>query len=319
MRIIRAIGAAAIGDRGATAALGNFDGVHRGHRAVIEHARDAAPGAPLAVVTFEPHPRRFFQPDAPPFQLMTPETRARRLARIGVDRLFVLDFDAALAALSPRAFCADVLSGRLGLAHVTVGADFRFGAKRAGDVATLRAEGERLGFGVSVAPLLGDDTGEISSSAIRAALTEGRPADAARMLGHWHRIEGPVLHGEKRGRTLGYPTANLDLDFLMPPRFGVYAVAADVLDGPHEGAYFGVASLGVRPMFGENRPNLETFLFDFAGDLYGARISVALVAFQRPEARFASVDELIAQMDEDAAEARRNLLAAGLVATGRRG
>jgi len=309
MRIIRGAAAAQAGDRGATAAMGNFDGVHRGHRAVIDLARNARPDAPLGVVTFTPHPRRFFAPDAPPFELMDFNTKARRLEMLGVDLLFALDFDAALAAMTPRAFCEQILNAALGLAHVTVGADFCFGAKRAGDGATLRAESARLGFGVTLATLVADGDAEISSTAIRAALADGRPEDAARMLGHWHRIEGVVGHGDKRGRDLGYPTANIALGALALPRFGVYAVKVDVLDGPHRGSHGGVASLGVRPMFGEGRPNLEVFLFDFAGDLYGARLSVALVAFQRPEARFDSVPAFIAQMDADAAEARARLAA----------
>jgi riboflavin kinase/FMN adenylyltransferase len=307
MRIIRGAGAARPEDRGAAAALGNFDGVHLGHRAVVEAARAAQPDAPLGVVTFDPHPRRWLQPDAAPFELTTLETKARRLGLLGVERVFALRFDGALAAMTPAMFCERILADALGLAHVAVGADFRFGARRAGDAETLRAEGARLGFGVTVAPLVEDGAGEFSSTAIRAALREGRPEDAKRMLGHWHRIEGPVLHGEKRGRSLGYPTANMSIEGLMPPRFGVYAVLVDVLDGPHAGPHGGVASLGVRPMFGENRPNLETYLFDFAGDLYGARLSVALVHFQRPEMRFDGLDALIAQMRRDEAEARARL------------
>jgi riboflavin kinase/FMN adenylyltransferase len=307
MRVVRGAHSALAEDRGATAALGNFDGVHRGHRSVIEAARAARPDAPLAVVTFDPHPRRFLKPDAPPFELMTFGAKAHRLAKMGVERLFVLPFDADLAALTPRAFCQEILTRRLGLAHVAVGADFCFGRNRAGDVATLAAEGARLGFGVTAAPLIADGDHDISSSAIRRALREGRPEEAARVLGHWHRIEGRVLHGDKRGRDLGYPTANMGLEGLMVPRYGVYAVLADVLDGPHAGAYRGVASLGVRPMFGENAANLETHLFDFAGDLYGAELSVALVAFQRPELTFESVDALVAQMAEDAREARARL------------
>ncbi|TVQ56052.1 MAG: bifunctional riboflavin kinase/FAD synthetase [Rhodobacteraceae bacterium] len=309
MRIIRGVEATLPEDRGATAALGNFDGVHLGHRHVIDVARAAQPEAPLAVVTFDPHPRRFFNPDAPPFQLTDAETKARRLEKMGVERLFLLGFDAALAALTPAAFCEDVLARGFGLAHVAVGADFCFGKGRAGTAETLREQGARLGFGVSVVDLLAGETEPMSSSAIRAALADGRPEDAARMLGHWHRIEGPVLHGDKRGRTLGYPTANMALAGLMPPRFGVYAVRVDVLDGPHAGVYDGVASLGVRPMFGVNEPNLETCLFDFAGDLYGARLSVALVSFIRPELAFETVEALVGRMAQDSAEARRRLAA----------
>ncbi len=309
MRTIRGRDATPAALRGATAALGNFDGVHLGHRAVIETARAGAPDAPLGVVTFAPHPRRFFAPDAPPFELMTAEIKERRLAKLGVEALFAIDFDMALSRMSAEEFCAEVLAGRLGLRHVAVGADFCFGAGRRGTAETLRAEGARLGFGVSVAPLRAEAGREVSSTAIRAALAEGRPGDAAAMLGHWHRIEGPVLHGDKRGRTLGYPTANMAIEGLMPPRPGVYAVLVDVLDGPCAGAYPGVASLGVRPMFELDRPSLETHLFDFAGDLYGATLSVALVAWLRPEARFGGLPALVAQMDADSAEARRRLAA----------
>lgn len=295
--------------RDAVAPIGNFDGVHLGHRSVIDQARAEARrrGVPLGVVTFEPHPRQFFAPEAPPFRLTDSATRARRLEKLGVDVLFELGFDAGLAALSAEDFARDVIAGGLGLSHVVVGADFRFGKGREGDVATLDELGRRFGFGVSVAALVGDEEGEISSTSIRSALSAGRPQDAARMLGHWHRIEGLVSHGEKRGRDLGFPTANLPLAGLHLPRFGVYAVLVDVLDGPHAGSYRGAASLGVRPTFGVNAPNLEIHLLDFAGDLYGARLSVALVAFQRPELAFDGVEALVAQMHADCDESRRLL------------
>lgn len=302
----RAIGP---GDRGAAVAMGNFDGVHLGHQSVLAlaHAAAARLGAPFGVVTFEPHPRTFFAPTAPAFRLMAAEARAHRLEKLGVERLYELPFDAALASLDPEAFVADVLDDGLGVAHVVVGADFRFGKGRTGDTATLAALGRARGIGVTIAPLVCDEQGDFSSSAIRAALSEGRPEEAARILGHWHRIEGPVLHGDARGRTLGFPTANLALDGLHPPRFGVYAVLVDVLTGPHRGRYRGVASIGVRPTFGDNRANLEVHLFDFAGDLYGAELSVALVAFQRPELRFDDVGALVGQMEADAEEARARL------------
>ena len=290
---------------GASVALGNFDGVHLGHQSVIDLAR--RPGAPLGIVTFEPHPREFFAPHAPPFRLMNAEARSNRLARLGVERLFTLPFGPDLAGLSAEAFAAEVLRDGLGVSHVVVGEDFCFGKGRSGTAPMLADMGRQMGFDVTIAPLLGGDSGAVSSTAIRAALTEGRPTDAARMLGHWHRIDGAVMHGEKRGRELGYPTANMSIEGLHPPRFGVYAVKIDVLIGPHQGTYEGVASLGVRPMFGENRPNLETFIFDFNGDLYGASLSVALVAFLRGEVKFDSVDALIAQMDRDSANARAAL------------
>ncbi|MBI1219086.1 MAG: bifunctional riboflavin kinase/FAD synthetase [Rhodobacteraceae bacterium] len=296
-------------DRGASVAMGNFDGVHRGHQAVIDLARTNARqiGAPLGIVTFEPHPRQFFKPDTPPFRLMNAEARAHRLQKLGVERVYQIDFDAALAAMTPRAFAQDVLAQGLGVAHVVVGADFCFGKGRTGTATDLAVFGAEMGFGVTIATLIADAGAEISSTAIRAALTGGRPRDAARMLGHWHRIEGPVLHGEKRGRDLGYPTANMDISGLHPPRFGVYAVKVDVLTGPHVGTYDGAASLGVRPTFGDFAPNLETFIFDFAGDLYGADLSVALVDFLRPELTFTNLPDLIAQMEDDCTRAREIL------------
>lgn len=304
MKVIEGLNAVPEEDRGASAAIGNFDGVHRGHQAVLDLARGRGP---LGVVTFEPHPREVFAPDAPPFRLMRLGARADRLAELGVEKMFVLPFSKAFSALTAEEFCADVLAGKLGLSHVVVGADFRFGAKRAGDVDYLKDAGARLGFGVTVADLISDDAEEVSSTAIRAALSEGRVEDATRMLGHLHRIEGEVEHGEKRGREFGFPTINQSMDGLMTPRFGVYAVEIHIKDGPHEGDYRGVASLGVRPMFGENRPNLETYIFDFSGDLYGARVSVGLVKFQRPELKFDGVDALIEQMERDKQEARRIL------------
>jgi riboflavin kinase/FMN adenylyltransferase len=294
--------------RGATLAVGNFDGVHLGHQAVIDMAR-AACDAPLGVLTFEPHPREFFTPGTPPFRLMNARARANRLARLRVDRLYQLPFDATLADLSAEAFAREVLADGLGARHVVVGADFCFGKGRTGTAAMLRDFGAALGFGVTVADLVAGPSGRVSSTAIRTALAAGEARAAAQMLGHWHRIEGPVLHGEKRGRELGYPTANMALERLHLPRFGVYAVLVDVLDGPHKGSYRGAASLGVRPQFGVNVPNLETFLFDFTGDLYGATLSVALVEFLRPEARFADVTALVTQMQADCDRARALLAA----------
>jgi riboflavin kinase/FMN adenylyltransferase len=190
-----------------------------------------------------------------------------------------------------------------------VGADFCFGKGRRGTAHDLAALCQTLGIRTTIAPLVTDGGAEISSTQIRKALTEGRPRDAAAMLGHWHRIEGPVLHGEKRGRELGYPTANMALDGLHLPRFGVYAVLVDILTGPQQGSHLGVASLGVRPMFGVNSPNLETFVFDFQGDLYGQHLSIALVDFLRPELKFDGLSALITQMDADSAKARAILAA----------
>lgn len=309
MRIVRDYQFVEAADRGASAAIGNFDGVHVGHQSVIDLARAAAPHAPLGVMTFEPHPRVYFAPDAPPFRLMSRAARASRLQKLGVQRLYELPFNAGLAGLAPEEFAARVIKDGLGLAHVVVGADFCFGRGRAGTAADLAAFGAEMGFGVTVAPLLERGDATVSSTAIREALSDARPRDAAAMLGHWHRIEGPVIGGEQRGRELGYPTANMSIDGLHPPAFGVYAVLVDVLEGPHMGQYHGVASMGVRPMFGENRPNLETFVFDFSGDLYGTPLSVALVDHLRGEENFDSLEALIAQMDRDSAQARAILAA----------
>ena len=309
MRIIRDTQFAAPDDRGAAAAIGNFDGVHLGHQAVIELARTAAHkiDAPLGVMTFEPHPRSYFAPDAPPFRLMNAEARAHRLEKLGVERLYEVPFNAALVALSPRDFAQQIITDRLGLRHVVVGADFCFGKDRAGDAADLIRYGKEMGFGVTIADMVDMGDRPVSSTAIRDALSEGHPRDAAKMLGHLHRIEGEVIHGEQRGRDLGYPTANISIDGLHPPKFGVYAVRVDVLDGPHQGSYDGACSIGVRPMFGENTANAETFLFDFAGDLYGTHISVALVDFLRPELKLSSVDALVTQMGKDCDLAREIL------------
>ncbi|MCZ4367890.1 bifunctional riboflavin kinase/FAD synthetase [Sulfitobacter dubius] len=309
MRIIRDYQFVDLADRGATAAIGNFDGVHLGHRSVIELAQSAAPDAPLGVVTFEPHPREYFAPDAPPFRLMGRESRAHRLEKIGVKRLYELAFNSTLASLSPEAFARDVLHNGLGLAHVVVGADFCFGKGRAGTAEDLVRFGAQYGFGVTIAPLMERDDLTVSSTAIREALTRGETREAAAMLGHWHRIDGPVISGEQRGRELGFPTANMSIDGLHPPAFGVYAVLLDVLAGPHKGSYHGAASIGVRPMFGENKANLETYLFDFKGDLYGAPLSVGLVEHLRGEEKFDSLDALITQMGADCDRARTILAA----------
>lgn len=286
--------------------MGNFDGVHLGHQAVIDLARGTAP---LGIVTFEPHPREVFAPDSPPFRLMNAEARLNRLAKLGVQHLYELPFDKTLASLTPDAFVREVLADGLGISHVVVGADFCFGRGRAGKAGDLQTLGTAHGFQTTIAKLITRADQPISSSAIRAALTDGRPRDAAAMLGHWHRIEGEVIHGAKRGRELGYPTANMSVAGLHLPKLGVYAVKADVLTGPHKGSYNGAASLGVRPMFGVNQPNLETFIFDFTGDLYGAHLSIAFVDHLRPELKFDGLPSLMTQMAADCDQARTILSA----------
>ena len=287
--------------RGTSVAMGNFDGIHLGHQKVIDLARNHGR---LGIVTFEPHPRQVFAPDAKAFRLMNAEARANRLAKLGVDTLFELPFNKLLSGMDPDTFAGKVLAEGLGVSHVVVGADFCFGKGRAGRAQDLIRLGAVHGFGVTIADLVMDAGREVSSTAIRQALADGNPRAAAAMLGHLHRIEGEVIHGEKRGRELGYPTANMSIAGLHPPKFGVYAVKADVLSGPHAGSYLGAASLGVRPQFGGDVPNLETFLFDFIGDLYGHHLSIAFVEYLRPEMKFGGLHGLLYQMAADCTRAR---------------
>lgn len=309
MRIIRDTAFVDPSDRGAAAAIGNFDGVHIGHQAVINITRETAQtaNAPLGIMTFEPHPRSYFSKDNKAFRLMNAEAKANRLEKLGVEKLYEVPFNETLVSLTPRDFAQGIITDQLGLKHVVVGADFCFGKGRAGTTDDLTKFGAEMGFGVTIAPIVANEAGAVSSTAIRQALTDGRPRDAAAMLDHWHRIEGAVIRGDQRGRELGYPTANMSISDLHQPKFGVYAVKVDVLSGPHKGTYDGAASIGVRPMFGENQPNCETFIFDFKGDLYGTHLSVALVDFLRPELKFDGLEPLITQMDADCAQAREIL------------
>ena len=309
MRIIRDYQFVKSSDKGASVAVGNFDGVHLGHQHVIDIARlwGIKNKSPLGVLTFEPHPRSYFSPHASSFRLMSSDAKATRLNKLNVEKLYELNFNKTLSSLTPFDFAGQVISKGLGLRHLVVGKDFCFGKGRSGTVKDLISLGSSMGFEVTVAELMETEIGQVSSTSIRNALAEGRPKDAAKQLGHWHRIEGVVIGGEQRGRELGYPTANMSLDGLHLPHLGVYAVLVDVLNGEHVGSYNGVASLGVRPMFGENTPNLETFIFDFSGDLYGATLSVALVDFMRPEKKFDSLENLIDQMDKDSLKSKEIL------------
>ncbi|GLQ36063.1 riboflavin biosynthesis protein [Amylibacter marinus] len=307
MRIIRDYQFIAPEDRGAAVAIGNFDGVHLGHQAVFDLVRKVAGDAPLGILTFEPHPREYFAPDAPAFRLMSANAKAHRLEKLGIQHLYQLNFNAALSALTAEEFARDVIADALGLCHVVVGSDFKFGKNREGSAEDLIRFGAKYGFQVTTSDLLCENGEVFSSTAIRRALSEGRPEDAARMLGHWHRIEGRVIHGDQRGRELGFPTANLSIDGLHPPKYGVYAVTVDILDGPSKGRYFGAASIGERPTFGVYKPNLEVFLFDFSADIYGASISVALVDYQRPELKFDDLGALVETMNADCEQARETL------------
>ena len=290
--------------RGAAAAIGAFDGVHRGHQAVIASAREAAQrlGAPLAVVSFDPHPRRLFQPEAAPFRLMTADQMARALAPLGVDRLYLIPFDAEMAGMTDEAFARRVLSEELGVAHAAVGFDFTFGKGRSGSPALLRTYGETLGFTVSVTDRIDDASGlKLSSSAVREALKAGDMERAAAILGRPFAIQGEVIHGDKRGRTIGVPTANIAMGDYMRPAYGVYATRTRLPDGR---VIKGVANLGVRPMFEIEQPLLEVWLFDFDESLYGQTVETDLVAFLRGEMKFDGLDALKVQIEADAAAAR---------------
>ena len=296
--------------RHAVVALGNFDGVHRGHRALIKEAGNIAHASrrSLAALVFEPYPREFFRPGDPTFRLTDFRSKAHLLSELGVDDLFVLAFDAALAAKLAQDFVMEVLVEALAVSHVVVGADFRFGKGRGGDTAVLGYMGAMEGFGVTVFPPLIEEGEKISSSQIRTALREGRPEEAARLLGHPWSVEGHVAPGDKRGRTIGFPTANLKLDRVLHPAFGVYAVRAR-LHG-RETPLWGVANFGVRPTFAAPAPLLEVHLFDFSGEIYGEGLSVEFVHYLRPEKKFESLDALKAQIAADSAEARRVLAGA---------
>jgi riboflavin kinase/FMN adenylyltransferase len=309
MRIVRDWRGLSDADRGAAVAVGAFDGVHRGHQAVIAEARAAAArlGAPLGVVSFDPHPRRWFQPDAAPFRLMTVDQMAQALAPLGVDILYLLPFDGEMAGMSDAGFAEQVLAKGLGVRHAAVGFDFTFGKGRSGSPDALRTYGARLGFTVSVAGRIDDPDGlKLSSSAVREALKAGDMDRAAAILGRPFAIRGDVIHGDKRGRTIGVPTANIDLGDYMRPAYGVYAIRARLPDGR---MFDGVASLGVRPMYALETPLLEAWLFDFDGDLYGQALDVQLIAWLRGEQTFDGLDALKAQIDRDAAAARAVLSA----------
>jgi riboflavin kinase/FMN adenylyltransferase len=295
--------------RGGVFALGNFDGVHRGHRAVISRAMDRASalGVPAAVLTFEPHPRAFFDPDEPLFRLTDERNKLRLLAATGLDGALVMTFDAALARRTAQEFVDRVLVDRLAVSGVVVGYNFHFGKERAGSPGYLAAEGQRRGFAVDVAPAFTDRGRLVSSGPVREALIAGDVAEAAELLGFPWFVSATVISGDRRGRELGYPTANLRLDPGCRLRHGIYAVRVGI--GGER--YDGVASFGRRPMFASPEPLLEVFLFDFSRDLYGRSIDVAFIGWIRDEMKFVSVEALVARMDEDSRVARELLTRSG--------
>ena len=293
----------------AVLALGNFDGFHQGHQAVVGAARDwaRAEGRPCVVATFDPHPMRHFRPDVEPFRLTTLDQREDLFAAAGADAMLVFHFDAEFAAVGAEGFVRDILAAHIGATGVVTGEDFTFGRSRSGDPGKINLFGHPLGITGRTVGAVHDAQGPISSSRIRAALKAGDCQDAARMLTRPFAIRGKVRHGDKLGRTIGFPTANIALDDYLRPRYGIYAVTGLMPDGR---IVPGAANLGVRPTFDPPKELLEPFFFDFSGDLYGQEIEVAFHHFLRAEAKFDSLDALTAQMERDC-DAARKLLSAG--------
>jgi riboflavin kinase/FMN adenylyltransferase len=297
------------GLKGASVALGNFDGLHRGHQKVIGAAVDWALShrVQAGVISFEPHPRRWFQPNAEPFRVMGPDQQARALEDLGVEILYLLPFDATMATMSDHAFARDVLHRGLDVKHVAAGFDVSFGKDRAGDGETLQSYGRELGFAVTIVPRMATLEGvKYSSTEARRAIADGRPEEVVEMLGRPFAIEGVVTQGDQRGRQLGFPTANIGLDDYVRPAFGVYAVKVRLPDGR---VVDGVANIGKRPTVAGEDERLEVHLFDFAEDLYGQTLEVELVGRIRPEQKFSGLDALKARIAKDAEEARRILKA----------
>ena len=298
--------------KGMVVAMGNFDGVHLGHRAVIAAALQMgrAHGRPALALTFEPHPRRFFSPNTPQFRLTDEAAKLRLLAGTGLKGTVVMTFDKARAGTSAQDFIHHDLIGRLGVSGIAVGYDFHFGKGRVGSPSLLVNEAPRLGIEVDVQPHVDVAERPVSSSAIRMALAEGQIDEATSMLGGPWFVAGEVIHGEKRGRDLGFPTANIRLDHNCGLKHGIYAVRVGRGQGKHQARLDGVASFGRRPTFDNGAPLLEVFLFDFTGDLYGAVLDVAFIGFVREELKFDNVDALVVQMSDDSAHARAMLAAA---------
>jgi riboflavin kinase/FMN adenylyltransferase len=308
MQIIRHYNNVVPALQGAAFALGNFDGVHRGHRAVIGEAQRKASelGVPSAALVFEPHPRQFFFPSEPFFRLTPFRAKARLLERLGLDLLVALPFDEAMSKMIAADFVLNVLVDGLKATHVVAGYDFRFGRRRDGDAALLSYIGMMEGLGVSIVPEVRNEAGDApySSTLIRDLLGKGDPQGAARLLGHWWSVEGLVLSGDRRGRTIGFPTANLSLEEHVEPALGVYAVKVEIEQGSGKGLYNGVANVGRRPTFDKQDVVLEVHIFDFAGDIYGHHVAVSFIDFLRPEKKFSGLEELKAQIEKDSARAR---------------
>lgn len=298
--------------KGSAIAVGNFDGVHLGHCGVIgEASRIAqAAGIPWGVMTFEPHPRMYFKPDQPSFRITPLRAKSHAIAELGADFMVVLRFDGELATLGAHDFVHRVLVDSLGVHHVVCGYDFSFGKGREGNCEFLLHEGKDHGFGMTAVGAIDDETGEAySSTRVRACLRDGNPKAAATLLGRPFEIAGRVTQGDQRGRTIGFPTANIHLDDYLEPTHGVYAVRAAIETADEPEWINGVANLGMRPTFDKTDPVLEVFLFDFEGDLYDRHLRVQMMDFIRPEQKFDGLDALKAQIDKDCDTARAILTA----------
>lgn len=289
--------------RGAIIALGNFDGFHKGHQAVVQAAIDWAKSEnrPVIVATFDPHPVRHFKPDTPPFRLTTLDQRERLFTAVGADAMLVFEFDAQLAATTAEDFVEKLLVERFGAAGVVTGEDFTFGKGRAGNVDVMKELGAPLGLATKTVSAVNDDGDVVSSSRIRGALEEGDCETAARLLTRPFAIEGTVIHGDKNGRDLGFPTANVDMGHYLRPKYGIYAVKGRLPDGR---VVNGAANLGIRPSFDPPKELLEPHFFDLDEDLYGQVIEVELHHFLRGEEKFDDLDALIVQMEKDCEQAR---------------
>ncbi len=309
LRIARLSGVAPAGCRGAAVAIGNFDGVHRGHRVLISRAQQIAAtlGCPAGVLTFEPHPREYFAARAPAFRLTNFRAKAMSLCDAGVEVMAVAPFGRAMAEMSAGDFIDEVLVRRLGVAHVVVGYDFAFGHKRAGNVALLQAMGQERGFGVTVVEPVREGEEVFSSTRIRDALWQGAPRRASALLGHDWEVHGRIIKGDQRGRTIGFPTANVALGGYIEPQFGVYAVRIGWEEDGQTVWHGGVANLGRRPTFDKSDVLLEVHVLDYAGDLYGRHARVRFLDFIRPEQKFDGLDALKAQIAADADSARKIL------------
>ncbi|MBS63467.1 bifunctional riboflavin kinase/FAD synthetase [Salinisphaera sp.] len=306
MRVVRNVRRMGALDAGCALTIGNFDGLHRGHQAIVRQLRERAQtlGVPSVLMSFEPMPREFFAPESAPARLSSPREKMRMAQALGVDIFAWARFDAAFAGMSPHAFLEDLLSARLNAHYLLVGEDFRFGQKRAGDIETLRAFAHDREMEVAPLPDVQVDGARVSSTRVRDALAAGDVDQANRLLGHAYWVSGRVVRGERLGRTLGFPTANIRLARKPAPRFGVYAVWVYMADGVRRA---GAASFGVRPTVNGREPLLEVFVLDFDGDLYGQRIDVSFEAFIRAEERYDSLEALTAQMHRDVERVRSHL------------